>query len=146
MCVYVLCNCPLLPPHTFSRPQNLPISSLVICATLHTLKRNGEVEAESEEGGVNRFSRYTEALPGPVVTVISDAHARWRLFPAFQMSTCAACVTHLCRLSVCDQDTVCVFFFLSPQHSHTHTHTLSHTLPLFQSAASTLPVRVRTHT
>ena len=78
-----------------------------------------EVEAQSEEGGVNRFSRYTEALPGPVVTVISDAHARWSLFPAFQMSTCAACVTHLCRLSVCDQDTVC---FPPPQHTHSHIH------------------------
>lgn len=48
-------------------------------------------EAESEEGGVNRFSRYTRpTLAGLVVTVISDAHARFYPFPAFQTSTCAS--------------------------------------------------------
>lgn len=100
MCLCVV-QLPFTPSSHILLPPKFAYSSLVICAAPHTLKRNGEeVEAQSEEGGVNRFSRYTEALPGPVVTVISDAHARWRLFPAFQMSTCAACVTHLCRLSV----------------------------------------------
>lgn len=72
-----------------------------------------------------------------VVTVISVAHARWRLFPAFQMSTCAAFVACPPLLTVCvwsGYNLPCFF-----------PHPLSHTLPLFQEPVrwySTLPVRV----
>lgn len=63
------------------------------CPRLEAEWRWRKMEAEGKKGGVTGragIGGLIRALSRLVVTVISFAHARWPLFPAFQMSTCAA--------------------------------------------------------